>query len=444
MEQQALGWRDQHLARQVIRLHRSSGTAAWQADCAELSGLLDTLGRQLVERGIRIRNLGTVNQRFWDLLNRLAPRRGRKLLFKSRLPPVDSELLASLLAICRWMTRLERPAWHVERARCPICGRGRALPRILKMEWLSKHVQEHQDRVAGVLIGLAAGDENGGPTEMALRLAESLLAAGWHDPGDVFGRYLEWHRRGSYDTGPVAGRVFDLAVEGLPAEAAARQVDIELGGMTAGCNAAHRASVLAMAPWLSTGELVVAARREARLTHHHPVAADAAVAMAVECRDRIMDWPWGIGQARHVAPTLHKEIATAACSGRPMTRPAPPTAAEAAQLFARDGYSPHTLRAGLYFALGARDPAEALAEAKRFAGRANYCPVLTGALLGASFGASALDDSLLAHHPAGHVAEIKAVAWRLAGLWRPGNTVAVSRDNQREEARHADARKATP
>ena len=127
-----------------------------------------------------------------------------------------------------------------------------------------------------------------------------------------------------------------------------------------------------------------------------------------------------------------------------MTRPGPPTAAEAAQLFARDGYSPHTLRAGLYFALGARDPAEALAEAKKFAGPANYCPVLTGALLGASFGASALDDSLLAHHPTSHVEEIKAVAWQLADLWRPGNTAAMSRDIQNKEARHADARKAAP
>lgn len=124
----------------------------------------------------------------------------------------------------------------------------------------------YQDRVAGLLIGLAAGDENGGPTEMALRLAQSLLSCGRYDPDDVFARYLEWHRQGSYDTGTVACQVFDLAVAGLPAEAAARQVDIGLGGMTAGCNPAHRAGVLAMASWLSADELVEAARREARPT----------------------------------------------------------------------------------------------------------------------------------------------------------------------------------
>jgi ADP-ribosyl-[dinitrogen reductase] hydrolase len=443
MEQQALGWRDQHLARQVIRLHRFSGTAAWQADCGDLSGLLDTLGRQLAERGVTIRHLHTLGQTFWTLLDRLVPRRGRKVIYRPGLPPIDAELLATLLAICHWMTRLERPAWHVERAKCVICGRGRALPRIMKMDWLSKHVHEHQDRVAGVLIGLAAGDENGGPTQMALRLAQSLLAAGRYDPDDVFGRYLEWHRQGSYDTGPVAGRVFDLGLRGVTPDAAARQVDAEFEGMTAGCNAAHRTCVLAMAPWLSTRELVVAARREAGLTHHHPIAADAAVAMAVECRDRIMNRGWGLGHSRHIAPTLHKEVARAVCSLHPSTHRDPPTAAEAAQLFARDGYSPHTLRAGLYFALGARDPAEAMAEAKKFAGPANYCPVLAGALLGATFGASALSDSLLAHHPASHIEEIKAVAWQIADRWRPGNTGALSQDIRSEEVSRADPRKAT-
>lgn len=33
-----------------------------------------------------------------------------------------------------------------------------------------------KDRCGGVLLGLAAGDRNGGPIQMAVRLAESLVA----------------------------------------------------------------------------------------------------------------------------------------------------------------------------------------------------------------------------------------------------------------------------
>lgn len=434
MEQQTIGWREQQLARRIVSLTRRSGAMPRYMESASLSALFDRLGGQLADRGIEVRNRSALTARFRALLHKLAAAHGRRVLCKYRLPPVDAELLATVMEICDWMTRLERPAWRIERAQCVICGRNRSVPRIMKLEWLSKHVEEHQDRVAGVLIGLAAGDENGGPTEMALRLAQSLLACGHYDADDVFDRYVEWHRQGSYDTGPVAGRVLALGLEGMPAEAAAATVDTELEGMTAGCNAAHRAGALAMASWLDTEQLAAAARREAGLTHRHPVAADAAIAIAISCRDRIMGWGWGMGRARRIAPLLHKEIARVL---GPASSNAPPSAAEAARHLSRDGYSPNALCAGLYFAKQVNDPVQALAESKKFAGPANYCPVLTGALLGASFGASAFDDSSLRHHPAKHIAEIKAVAWGLAGLWRPGNTGAKARNGNDKEVLNA-------
>jgi hypothetical protein len=53
-----------------------------------------------------------------------------------------------------------------------------------------------QDRCRGVLLGLAAGDRNGGPIRMVVRLAESLLELGRFDPTDILGRYLCWWREG--------------------------------------------------------------------------------------------------------------------------------------------------------------------------------------------------------------------------------------------------------
>jgi ADP-ribosyl-[dinitrogen reductase] hydrolase len=280
-------------------------------------------------------------------------------------------------------------------------------------------MEEHQQRVAGVLVGLAAGDENGGPTEMALRLAESLLECRRYDPDDVFARYLDWHRQGAYDTGPVTGRVLAHAFAGMSHSQAAKQTDRELNGMTAGCNAAHRAGVLAMAPWLDIDGLVQAAREEARLTHRHPIAADTAIAVAVKCRDNMM----GNSRfaSRHlgaVSEQLHAEVKEAVSKPRPVLSRLLDQASPARTELHRGGYSPGTLHAALAFATTGRDPITALQAAKSFAGPANYCPVLVGAFLGARFGADVFDDGQLQHHPAEHIARIRKAAWGLAELWR--------------------------
>jgi ADP-ribosylglycohydrolase len=60
-----------------------------------------------------------------------------------------------------------------------------------------------EDRCQGVLIGLAAGDQIGGPIRMAVRLAESLLGCDGFKPMDILNRYLAWWREGAFDTGPV-------------------------------------------------------------------------------------------------------------------------------------------------------------------------------------------------------------------------------------------------
>ena len=48
-----------------------------------------------------------------------------------------------------------------------------------------EHMQRVQDRVMGVLIGLAAGDRIGGPLRMAIRVAESLSEQGYFDVHDI-------------------------------------------------------------------------------------------------------------------------------------------------------------------------------------------------------------------------------------------------------------------
>ena len=69
---------------------------------------------------------------------------------------------------------------------------------------------EIQDRVRGVLLGLAAGDRNGGPIRMAVRLAESLTERRYFDPDDILARYLAWWWEGAFDTGPTTGTMLSL------------------------------------------------------------------------------------------------------------------------------------------------------------------------------------------------------------------------------------------
>jgi ADP-ribosyl-[dinitrogen reductase] hydrolase len=149
------------------------------------------------------------------------------------------------------------------------------------------------DRCQGVMIGLAAGDRNGGPIRMAVRLAESLLDCGGFDPADILGRYLRWWREGAFDTGPVSGRALELLAAGVRVADAAAQVHREFGGHTAGCNPAHRSPPLAMHAAVADDDLAGCAKAEARLTHFDPLAGEVAAAADGLCRSLIRGVRWG-------------------------------------------------------------------------------------------------------------------------------------------------------
>src|SRR5262245_55708760 len=95
------------------------------------------------------------------------------------------------------------------------------------------------DRCRGILLGLAAGDRNGGPIRLALRLGHSLLACQKLDADDLLRRYLSWWREDGIDTGPTTARVLELIDSGMPPGQAVEQAHSDSGGLTAGCNPAH-------------------------------------------------------------------------------------------------------------------------------------------------------------------------------------------------------------
>ncbi len=248
-----------------------------------------------------------------------------------------------------------------------------------------------EDRCRGVLIGLAAGDRIGGPIRMALRLAESLVETGKFDPADVLGRYLAWWREGAFDTGPVSDRALALVAAGMPVEEATGQVHREFGGMTAGCNPAHRSPPLAMLVAIADDDLPGCALAEARLTHHDPLAGEVAAAATGLCRALVRGVGWDVALRQ---------------ASRFTTQEGPGS---------NGGFAPDVLRAALHFVGSSSRFTEALDRSLAFAGPSNYCPVLVGAVAGARWGASAVQPPALAHVEI--LPRVRGAAASLAAGW---------------------------
>jgi ADP-ribosylglycohydrolase len=258
-----------------------------------------------------------------------------------------------------------------------------------------------KDRVQGILLGLAAGDRNGGPIRMAVRLAESLVDRGTVDVEDIGARYLAWWHEGAFDTGPTAARVFTLVDSGLSFQAAARQVHLEAGEQTAGCNPAHRSAPLAMMPDLNAQQLAEYAANEAALTHYHPLSGDVAAAVVVICQALVSGAAW-------------EDAVESACTGRmPETRDAM-TDPETDSLNG-GGFAPDVLAAASYFVGGSDTFDAALDASLQFAGPANYCPVLVGSIGGARWGASSIADRMIGHCDI--LPRVQSAAASLASRW---------------------------
>lgn len=267
---------------------------------------------------------------------------------------------------------------------------------------------EQLSQARAIVAGLAAGDLHGGPLAMARCLARSLSQRQGFVARDVLDRYLAWWREDGDDTGPVAAQVFGRIEDGSAPEEAVRLTDKALGGLTAGVNPAHRAgAILALASFLPDEELVAIAHAEAALTHAHPLAGGTSAAMAVLCRQLLRGATWAEALATAAAASS-PEIATALLAPDALCSPG--------------GFSPHALTAAVVLVGGTTGPAEALAASFRFAGRANYAPVLVGALAGARW----WPEALQAWAPA-NVPEFEALARGWAS--DPGARPTLARDN---------------
>lgn len=246
-----------------------------------------------------------------------------------------------------------------------------------------------QDRAKGVLLGIAAGDRNGGPIRMAVRLGESLNERGGFEREDVVKRYLAWFRgpphdaERAFDTGTTFAAVMRRHAAGEEIGRASEAVQRETGG--AGINAAHRNSVLASARVIGDGaELVQAAEREARITHANGQSVSASVVVNVLVRGLVRGGSWesSLEAAREAAEQRRGPVSEVFTTERPLER---------------GGFAPDVLRAAIHFVSRASTFDESVDWSVAFAGSPNFCPVLVGAIAGARWGATSISSHQLRH-----------------------------------------------
>jgi ADP-ribosyl-[dinitrogen reductase] hydrolase len=285
------------------------------------------------------------------------------------------------------------------------------------------------DRVRGTLLGLVAGDKNGGPARMALRLAESLIVKNVYDRDDVIDRYLSWHKgpplklyiyiyiyfqflEKSFDTGATFNSVFRAISTGK-----CQTVDeaAQLVRESAGCNAAHRCPPLAMAAFIPDALLPSVATKESTITHVNPLSVEATIVVSSLCR--LLIWGESWANAKHAVLQQMKQ----ANASR-----------ETLQVLAGNfrlspgGYAPEVLGAAFHFMDKATDFDSALCPSLDFAGASNYCPVIVGALAGAHYGVQAINSKRHIcsnyHFPKELRKRLKITAQCLASAWETNST----------------------
>lgn len=158
---------------------------------------------------------------------------------------------------------------------------------------------------------------------------------------------------------------------------------------------------MAMAGFLSDEELSAHALTEARLTHADPIAGDVAAAVVVLCRALIRGILW------------RKSLEMAAEKRDPRTQEA--LWPGKAKKLGRGGFAPEALAAAIHFVERHDRFAEALRASIEFAGPANYCPVLVGAIAGARWGGSAIPPAALDHCEI--LAQVRDTANKLGVTW---------------------------
>lgn len=253
-----------------------------------------------------------------------------------------------------------------------------------------------EDRIRGLLFGLAAGDQIGEPIRMAIELSKSLLDRNGFDEKSVLRHYYTWWNEAGFDTGHITHNVFMKMKQGKLNREAVKEVHQLTGGMTGGCNPMHCAFPLVLLNPPNAISVIKNAIDEAKLTHHAPIAGECSCIVQLICwyilskNKTLPETLVGIMHMPKLIPhTLNLGIDTAYKAEQVKLNLSTP--------LSNGGYSPEVLRAAINFLLTNDTFESALSASIAFAGAANFCPVIVGAIAGVQYGYDAIPDHFMKH-----------------------------------------------
>jgi ADP-ribosyl-[dinitrogen reductase] hydrolase len=275
-----------------------------------------------------------------------------------------------------------------------------------------------QDRMAGTLLGMAAGDALGAgyefeksprgeigmiggglgdfapgewtdDTSMAVCIAQ-VTATGAVDLDAIGERFLGWQRSGPADIGVSTGAVLRRArsASDLPTVAASYFDEHPKGA--AGNGALMRTAPVALAHLGDDAAIAVSARSVAELTHADPLAGDSCVLWCIAIDRAIRDGRLdGVHDGLVLIPTERREFWADAIAQAEQRSP---------RSFAGNGFTVTALQAAyaaiIQTPLPDEQPAQhlqdALREAVRIGNDTDTVAAIAGMVLGARWGASAI------------------------------------------------------
>ena len=247
-------------------------------------------------------------------------------------------------------------------------------------------------------------------TEMALALAESLLAHSPLDPADLAERFVAWYQARPPDVGIHTAQVLGRVAHG-EAWAAAAMAAQAYHPESAGNGSVMRCWPVALAHWNDLPALLADSRLQSRVTHPHPecVAGSALVNAIIyfllhdatpqeavaEALGAVRDLPSGLLQAVRAAPDLSR-------SG-----------------LKNSGWVRHTVESATWGLLTTHSFEEAVVQVVNLGGDADTAGAVVGALAGAAYGLEAIPrrwrDALQGELP-----------WQRGRIWRAKDLVELA------------------
>ena len=218
---------------------------------------------------------------------------------------------------------------------------------------MGQRVKNHSNLI---LMSIKFGDQIGGPYQLAKILTTNIKENEGFNATDLTNKYLEWWKNGAFDTGPTFASVFTKIECGMSHNEAVLATHKQFDGNTAGCGPAHRASPLAGFEYIMTDNLIQVARDEAKITHYHEDAGNGSAIVVMLCRHLLE------GKSFEEAQELisrNNELKQSWVK------------VQNAEL-TPDGYIFNVIHSAIYFI----KENKSLEDTFKFAGKANYCPIL--------------------------------------------------------------------